>query len=131
MILLDTHTLIWWVNESNKLSKSALGAIKKNLQKDQVIVSSVSIWETALLVKKDKITLSLHLDRWIEELENTPGLKFIPIDNKIAALSVNLPEPLHNDPADRIIVATALYHGATLITADARLLKYPKVKTGW
>jgi PIN domain nuclease of toxin-antitoxin system len=54
---------------------------------------------------------------------------FIPVDNTIARIAVELPEPLHSDPADRIIIATALSLGATLVTRDRKIIEYPHVKT--
>ncbi len=68
---------------------------------------------------------------WIKKSEMLPFVNFIPVDNSIAVKSVNLPQPFHSDPADRIIIATAISLGASLITKDERILKYPHVKTIW
>jgi len=58
-------------------------------------------------------------------------LNFVPVNNRIALLSVRLPKPLHADPADRIIIATALILGATLVSKDERILAYPHVDSLW
>lgn len=130
MIVLDTHVLIWWVSEPQKLSKKVHQTIEKNLKRNQLFVSSISIWEIYMLVKKGRLSLSLAPEDWIEKLEQLP-LQFIPMDNQIAARSVSLPDPLHADFADRIIVATALEQGAILVTSDKKILNYPHVRTLW
>lgn len=130
MILLDTHTLIWWIGIPQNLSTRAKDTIKKET-KNKILVSSISIWEVCLLVKKDKLDLSMGVESWIEKLEKFPYFEFVPVTNKIAANSVNLPGSLHKDPADRIIVATAREYGAALVTSDQKLRKYPHVQTIW
>jgi len=68
---------------------------------------------------------------WIAKSEILPFFQFIPISNSIAVKSINLPQPLHSDPADRIIIATALSTGAPLITKDKKISDYSHVKTIW
>lgn len=131
MIVLDTHVLIWWVNGDKQLSKVALSAIEKAAKEGQILVSSISIWEIYLLIKKGRLKLTIHPDVWVQKIENLDSLQFIPIDNQIAAQSVLLPGDLHDDPADRIIVATALNLGADLVTSDSRILNYPHLRSVW
>jgi len=94
-------------------------------------VSSISSWEIALLAAKDRLTFTMDAQDWIAKCEALPFLRFVPVDNAIAIRSVRLPEPFHKDPADRIIVATAMIMGAPLVSSDAGMLKYPHVKTIW
>lgn len=131
MIVLDTHVLIWWISDPEKLSPKAFKKIKKEIKNNQLLVSSISIWEIYLLVKKQRLKLTIDTDSWLEKVENLPLVQFIPIDNKIAGKSVNLPGNLHNDPADRIIIATARENGAHLLTSDQRIRKYPHIQTIW
>lgn len=131
MIVLDTHVLIWLIDSPKKLSKKAKKVIDRERLKKAILVSSISTLEIHLLIKKDKLILTTYPDVWFEEIENLPFIKFIPVDNRIAAYSVNLPDFLHKDPADRIIAATALKYGAVLVTSDKRLLKYPHIQTVW
>jgi PIN domain nuclease of toxin-antitoxin system len=70
-------------------------------------------------------------DAWIAHVEALPFLRFVPVDPRIAVASVQLEGFPHRDPADRIIVATALGLGATLVTGDRRLRAYRGVKTVW
>ena len=131
MIVLDTHTWIWVISKPEVLSKRAKKAVSAAVKEKSVLISSISAWEVALLVIKKRLTLSLDVTDWIAKSEGLPFIRFIEISNSIAAKSVNLPQPLHPDPADRIIIATALSAGAPLVTKDKKLLNYPHVETIW
>ena len=131
MIVLDTHTWIWFISKPEVLSKRAKKAVSAAVKEKSVLISSISAWEVALLVIKKRLTLSLDVTDWIAKSEGLPFIQFIEISNSIAVKSVNLPQPLHPDPADRIIIATALSAGVPLVTKDKKLLNYPHVKTIW
>jgi len=131
MIVLDTQTLVWWTTKPEFLSKRALRKIEAEAKKGKLLISSISILEIYLLVKKKKIGFSVDIDTWLATIEKSSDFEFIPVNNRIAAKSVTLPEPFHKDPADRIIVATARESGATLITSDARIRKYRYVQSVW
>lgn len=131
MIILDTHTLIWWVDKPDRLSKKIRKTIDKAKKEENILVSSISIFEIFLLIKKGKLELATSPDIWLEKIESLPFVKFIPVDNNVAAFSVNLSDFPHKDPADRMIVATALLNNATLITSDQEILKYSKVRAIW
>ena len=131
MIVLDTQTLVWWTTKPEFLSKRALRKIEAEAKKGKLLISSISILEIYLLVKKKKIGFSVDIDTWLATIEKSSDFEFVPVDNRIAAKSVTLPEPFHNDPADRIIVATARESGAALITSDARSRKYPHIQSVW
>ena len=130
MIVLDTHTLIWWV-AGGPLSDLAVETLETHGTSHSLFVSSISAWEISMLVEKDRLELTLEVGEWIQQIEALPGLRFIPIDNDIAVASTRLPGPLHPDPADRIIVATARSLDAPLVTRDKRLHDYPHVETIW
>lgn len=131
VIVLDTHTLIWWIDSPKKLSKKATQYIEKNAINKEILVSSISIWEISFLIKKGRLAFTMDLDSWIQKVEDLPILQFVPIDNNIATKSVFLPQPLHNDPADRMIIATTISEGATLVTSDKKILRYPHVQSVW
>ena len=101
------------------------------VKEKNVLISSISVWEVALLVKNKRLKLSMDVLDWIAKSENLPFIQFIPVSNSIAVKSVNLPPPLHQDPADRIIIATALSTGAPLVTKDKKIAAYSHVKTIW
>lgn len=131
MIILDTHVLVWWLGEPSKLSKKAEKVIISEKDQGKLFISSISIWEICLLVKKGRMGLGMDIDSWLTKLDSLSFLESIPLSNTILAKSVYLPEPFHNDPGDRIIIATARESGATLITSDSKIQKYPHVQTLW
>ncbi len=131
VIVLDTHTLLWWVNDPTTLSKPAAKVIDAAVKSNSVHVSSISSWEIALLVERGRLRLALDVRDWVCRCEALPFLSFVPVSNAIAIESVRLPDFPHADPADRIIAATALSLGAVLVTKDDKLRNYPHVKTVW
>ncbi len=132
MIVLDTHALVWWVSAPARIPARARRLIDRAAGTGEPIaVSSISIWEVAMLVERGRLVLRVPLDAWIANVESVPFLQFIPVDNRIAAGSVALAGFPHRDPADRMILATALRLGAQLITADSRLRAFKPVKTVW
>ena len=131
MIVLDTHAWIWFISNPDLLSKRAQKALDAAVKDRSILISSISAWELALLVTKKRLKLTLDVTDWIAKSESLPFIQFLPVTNSIAVKSVNLPLPLHPDPADRIIIATALSVGAPLVTKDKKLLSYGPVKTIW
>ena len=85
----------------------------------------------ALLLAKKRLSLTLEVTDWIAKSERLPFFQFLPVDNSVAVKSVNLPQPLPSDPADRIIIATAITIAVPVVTKDEKLLNYPHVKTIW
>lgn len=132
MLLLDTHVLVRWLAEPESLSGAAREAVQTALDAGETLhVSSISVWEIALLVARDRLRLTLEVGEWIARAEALSFLELIPVDHEIALRSVELPPPLHADPADRILAATAEIRGLRLVTADRRLRDYPRIETVW
>lgn len=133
MIVLDTHTLIWWVGNDAQLSTKAKKAIKKEMAapSGQILVSSITAWEVSMLVTKERLTLTMDVDSWLSVVESIENIEFVPIDNKVAIESTRLPGEFHKDPADRLIVALARTLSAPLVTADEKIQSYGHVKTIW
>lgn len=131
MIVLDTHALVWWASGSPALSKKAKTAITRELHGGQIIVSAISAWEIAMLVEREKLVLSMDVERWLSTVAEIPAVRFVPLDVEVVVKSVSLPGSLHKDPADRMIVATARKLAAPLVTKDKKLHAYPHVKTIW
>ncbi len=131
MIVLDTHAWIWWLNDPAMLSPAARQAVDAAVLTKSVHVSCISSWEVALLCERGRLTLTLDVRDWIARSEALPFLSFVPISNAIAVESVRLPGFSNDDPADRIIVATALTLGARLLTKDEKIRCYPTIKTIW
>jgi len=131
MMVLDTHVWVWWLSQSGSIPLKVQKAIKEAQTNHAIYVSTISTWEVAHLTDRGRLRLTMDVSDWIAQAESLPFLNFVPIDNHIALKSVQLPGPLHQDPADRIIIATTLTLGATLLTKDKKILAYPHVKTMW
>jgi PIN domain nuclease of toxin-antitoxin system len=123
-ILLDTHVLLWMVGGNSKLSLGAQQVIQAAAEVEQLYISAITPWEIALLVSKKRIDLGMDVQVWLETALALPGIELYPLLPQIAVASTRLPGEIHNDPADRILVATARHIGAVLITADQLLLQY-------
>ncbi len=131
MIVLDTHAWIWWVSSPEFLSETAKQAIDEAATGRNIFISSISAWEIAMLVSRGRLKLTMSPEDWVAASEALPFFDFVPVSNSIALKSVQLPGILHNDPADRIIIATAVSLGALLVTKDEKIRSYPHVKTVW
>ena len=125
LILLDTHAWIWLINGDEKLKSSkALPLIAQAAQLSNVKVSAISVWEVSMLEAKGRISFPIDCLDWVKKALNAPGISLAPLTPEIAVLSSRLPGNFHGDPADRIIVATALELGSGLVTKDRKILSY-------
>lgn len=131
MIVLDTHAWVWWVSGSRSLSAKADKQLRHHRERGTIRISSISVWEVAQLVARERLELTMPVDDWVARSEALPFLEFVPVDNRIALASTRLPGSFHADPADRIIVATTRSLGATLVTKDDKLRRYGHVETLW
>jgi PIN domain nuclease of toxin-antitoxin system len=127
--LLDTHAWIWLAAEPTLLSQRARKAIDKASQ--ALALSSISCWELAMLVERGRIALDRDPQSWIETSLAEFRIELLPLTPAIAVRSTQLGPGFHGDPADRLIVATALVHSATIVSKDQRLRDYPMVATVW
>jgi len=132
MLVIDTHILIWFVNDSKELSSTAKEAIETVMAKEgEIIISSISAWEISMSIEKGRLVLSMDIESWLEQVAQIEGFRFMPVDNEIAYKSTMLPGEFHKDPADRMIVATARKLAVPLVTADEKIREYEHVKTIW
>ena len=122
MILLDTHALVWFWHARPPLGRDAREIIEREWQAGTAAVSTITFWEAGMLRGKGRIQLPAEPSAWRASLLRE-GLIEIPVDGAIAARAGTLRD-IHGDPADRLILATAL-EGHRLVTADARLLDWP------
>lgn len=130
MILLDTHVLIWWVNgDHHNLSDSALTAIEADGQTR--LVSAISYWEVAVLVRRGRLGLTIDVAHWCALLESIPRLRLLPLSPAVAVAATQLPEPFHPDPADRFLVAQARDLAIPLVSADVKIRAYPHLQCLW
>ncbi|MDL4860720.1 type II toxin-antitoxin system VapC family toxin [Halomonas elongata] len=132
MIVLDTHALVWWVNGDAQLSQAALDTITRELEDDgEVLVSAITAWEIALLVEKERLSLSMNIDDWLDTVSEIDGVRFAPLDVATLVESTRLPGEFHKDPADRMIVSLARHLNVLLVTADNKIISYRHVRTHW
>ena len=129
-MVLDTQALVWWVHGTG-LSAAATAAINDEQPSRELLVSSITAWEIAMLVSRGRLLLSLEVDAWLLALVRSSAVRFVPIDNDIATAAANLPGQLHRDPADRFVIATARHFAAPLVTSDQKIRLYPHVRTIW
>lgn len=129
--LMDTHTWVWWNISPEKLSSHALSIIENNDKYDEILLSSISIWEFCKLLEKKRIIISCKTEEWLKEALTMPKLRVIQLTPAISLHSTALPKPFHEDPADQIIAASAREENATIITKDKLISDYPHIKSVW
>ena len=120
--LLDTHVLIWWLNDRRRLSSAQQEVVGSVRSDEPLLVSDISLWEVATLHGLGRIRLALPLREWLDKAVAPPLVQRHGISPAIAAEVAALPDSFHRDPADRILVATARVLGATLLTQDRRIV---------
>ncbi len=120
--VLDTNALIWFVDGDDSLGSTARRAIDQALWEGSLFVSSFSFWEIGMLLGKGRLRMEVSARFW-HQTALSLGVEEILLTGEIGILSTEI-EGLPNDPADRIIVATAMSIDATLVTADGRLLSW-------
>lgn len=125
MILIDTHVLIWFLSGHKKLTQVHYQKISEALELNQLCLSAISIWEIAVKERSGNLDLSKPLGVLLHEVDS--ALYIIPITSQILYDSVYLPGDFHKDPADRIIVSTAISGNHKLITYDEKILQYAEM----
>jgi PIN domain nuclease of toxin-antitoxin system len=128
VILLDTHAVLWLRAGDVRLGNASREEIQRAWEEDELAVSSISFWEMAMLREKGRINYPEDVGLWWRE-QLMQGLVEIPVDGEIGIRACGL-EDFHADPADSIIVATAL-GGHRLVTSDERVLAWGGTWTGW
>lgn len=122
MIVLDTHVLVWAASDDRQLGRKARVLIDRHWTIGKVAVPAIAFWEVGLLQARRRLQLPSPVREWRDAVLAAGAIE-LPLDGAVAVRAVDL-SGLHDDPADRFIVATALVHGAALMTADERLLDW-------
>jgi PIN domain nuclease of toxin-antitoxin system len=120
-LLLDTHAWVWWVTRPERLSRRQRTAIERARRtgRESLLVSIISCWEVALLAQRGRLRFSIPADAWLEQATRLPGLEVAPLSLPIISAAVRIARL--RDPADQLVVATALERGARVVTSDARI----------
>lgn len=130
MILVDTHVVVWLAFDQDKISKAARAAINEVRRNGEgLAISDITLLELMTLTSKGRIRLNISLESFLREIEN----RFIvlPISGRACVRALELPAAYSKDPADRIIGATALVEGLSLITADREIRRSRVLHTIW
>jgi PIN domain nuclease of toxin-antitoxin system len=131
VILLDTHVLVWMVSSPGRLSRPAVREIRKAQREGGCAIASITLWELGLLFAKGRLKASGTVEASIGEIVEAAAVSVIDITPNIAGLAMGFPDPYPKDPGDRLIGATALALGLTLITQDERILNSPLIRSIW
>lgn len=120
-LLLDTHIWIWWIAQDGRLPRK----IEKRLMDgaESLAISSVSIYEAVLHIRRGRVVIDLPLNEWLHVATVEAGISVMPVNDDIAANAAALPAH-HGDPLDRMIIATALYRNALLVSVDGQFSRY-------
>lgn len=129
--LLDTHTWVWWHTTPRMLSRKVSQLITLPADDDELLLSTISLWEFCKLVELGRMRLKIDGRSWLAHATNMAKLRIVPISPEIAWASTTLPGKFHRDPADQIIVATAREESATIVTRDHLIADYIHVRSLW
>ena len=126
-ILLDTCAWLWLANGHERIANSRYRQEIENAgHEGRLFLAPISMWEVAMKVSKGKLALSSPTAEWIQNSKKRSRIQDAPLSVEVAVDSVELPGSFHQDPADRLIVATARHIGATLVTGDHAIVAYGK-----
>lgn len=129
LILLDTHALIWSIDDSKRLSRQAASAIRRARRHGGIAVSAITVWELASMLARGRIRRYATIESSLKLL--LEDVIVLPITSEICALGAQFPMDYPGDPADRIIGGTARADGLTLVTHDERIRRSPLLRTVW
>ena len=129
MIVVDTHAVIWLTQEQDMLSAAAKTALMEGRREGRLAIADITLREIAFQVVRGRVVLSAPLEEYLRFIESL--FKVLPITGEIAERSVHFGPPFPRDPADRLIGATTLVHGARLVTKDELIHASREVQCIW
>jgi len=128
-LLLDTHIALWLDSENDRLGASTRRTIDNAWQEGgRIFLSAISVWEIAALVDKGSIELDLPVEDWVERFVSRPGLEAVALGHAAAARAYRLQGLEHRDPADRLLIASAIELGCPLVTYDDRIRRFARTR---
>ncbi len=125
--LLDTHAFLWFVNDSKKMPEHLFDLLESDVD---LCLSIASLWEIAIKVNINKLTLPKNYEQFIDEQIKINDIEILPIS--LSHLQIITTLPLHHkDPFDRLIIAQAIEKNITIISRDSAFNFYTEIKTIW
>ncbi len=126
-LLLDTHIWLWYLEGAEReLAAAALELLRRANRARQLLVCDISVWEIGTKVAKGRLRLAIDVSLWVARAERAPGITFVAMDRPTLLLSTALPGEVHGDPADRILIASAVLQRCPLFTADRTIIEYAR-----
>lgn len=126
-LLLDTHVALWLDSGDDRLRPSTRALIDGCWRNGGTIfLSAITAWEIALLVDTGRIDLDIPVEAWINRFLDRPGIAAVPLGHHAASRSYRLHHLEHRDPADRLLIATAIELACLLVTYDERIARFGK-----
>ncbi|MHB8551825.1 MAG: type II toxin-antitoxin system VapC family toxin, partial [Acidiferrobacterales bacterium] len=108
-----------------KIKASTRKALERASTDEPLLISIISVWEVALLEAKQRLSLPMTVEAWVERALDRPDIRLIGLERPRTVIdSCRLPGKFHSDPADRLLVATARSENAVLVTHDKKILDY-------
>lgn len=130
-LLLDTHVWIWYVEgDESRMAPGTTALLDRSGAPSRLFVSDISYWEVAVKAAKAKIAFSVDVAVWLQRAAQAPGIRFQALTHPVLLQSTRLAGSVHNDPADRMLIASSQVHGIPLVTADRQIVAYAKARGG-
>lgn len=129
MIVLDTHALLWWALDPDQLSDKA-NEVVTTMEREGGFASAISVWELGVKIRRGKLDLGISIEEFVRRLQRGGVVELVPVDTATWLRSLDLPWD-HRDPADRVIVATALLKDLPILTKDRTIHAFDGVDTVW
>lgn len=129
MVCLDTHALLWWALDRDKLSEKARRMCGR-MERDGGYASAISLWEIGMKIKNQKLEIGLSVEEFARRIARTGVVEFVPVDAELWMANLRLPWE-HRDPADRTIVVTARHLKVPLLTKDEIIHAFVPARALW
>ncbi len=129
MICLDSHALLWWALEPERLSERA-SALCRQMEAEGGCISSISIWELGEKIRKGRLDIGMRIEDFARMVRSSGAIEIVPVDDALWMAGLELDWD-HKDPADRTIVATARQFGVPLLTKDGTIHAFPLARAIW
>ena len=129
MIVVDTHAVIWLTQQQELLSDAARLALLEGRRQGRLAIADITLREIALQIARGRLSVSSPLEVYLHFIESL--FNVLPVDVRIAERSTCFGQAYPKDPADQLIGATTIVHGATLVTKDEGIRNSGEVKCIW